>query len=482
MTKIASITITEQEGFFSKKDFKWSDISDFSVIAGVNGSGKTKLLDWISKNRIFNQKHLIRYVDINYKPPLEKHANVIESQYHYKHFEENGKYYAIEKTGAKHDWDSDKNNFINNDVIRKIDYAILDQIIRERKKFNNNISEIKSELSKREKYAQTNNIHDLLPSDVRNDKPWDRVDRILKDFGLFIRLNRENLNGELGFIRTDSGTSLEMKDLSSGEAIAFATALWTWGNSSGQKTDLLLIDEFDAHLNPSIAEQFISVIKKYFVELGVQVIMTTHNPSTIVYAKKFNAKTIWMTAGTININMEYDDIVRELSNGLIDVHDLEENLQLLITNTHKKVLYTEGKTDAKHIKSAIKALNMEKQFENIFIFGCTGVKHIPIFMKMPTDQEWQLALFDSDKAGREIFKKVKQDESFQKKLKAKKLKLLFISCRRDKEIEDLFEDRIRANKGKSALANFMSEDINQTEENFKNFKPILNKIHKIVNS
>lgn len=84
MTKIKSITIDAQEGFFSKKDFKWLDISGFSVIAGVNGSGKTKLLDWISKNRIFNQKHLIRYVDINYKPPLEKYANVIESQYHYK--------------------------------------------------------------------------------------------------------------------------------------------------------------------------------------------------------------------------------------------------------------------------------------------------------------------------------------------------------------------------------------------------------------
>ncbi len=482
MTKITSITISEQEGFFSKKDFQWSDISNFSVIAGINGSGKTKLLDWISKNRSFNQKHLIRYVDINYKTPLDKHANVIESKYRFKHFEENGKYYAIEKTGAKHDWDSDKNNFINNGVISKIDYAILDEIIRERKRFNSSIHEIKSELTKREKYDKTNSISDLLPSNVTDDKPWDRIDRILNDFGLYIRLNRENLNGELGFIRTDSGTPLEMKDLSSGEAIAFAIALWTWGNSSKQKTDLLLIDEFDAHLNPSIAEQFISVVKKYFVDLGVQVIMTTHNPSTIVYAKKSGAKTIWMSDGRININVEYDDIVRELSNGLIDVHDFEEKLQLLITNPNKRVLYTEGKTDEQHIKSAIRALKMEKQFENIFIFGGTGVKHIPIFMKMPTDQEYQIALFDSDKAGREIFKKVKQDEYFQKKLKTKKLKLLFVSSRRDKEIEDLFEDKIRAKKGKTALANYMSEEINQTEENFEKFRPILNKIYKTITS
>ncbi len=483
MTGISEIIIAEQDGFFFKKNFKWSDISNFSVIAGINGSGKTKLLNYISKRRDFNQEHLIRYVDIDYKPPLEKHANVIENQYQYRHLEENGKYYALDKTGAKHDWDYDKNNFINNGVIGKIDYAILGQIINERKAFNNDIDSLEAEIFRRRKYKKTNIIFDLLPSDLKDDKPWDRIDRILNDFGLFIRVDRTNLAGGLEFIRktTEVEITLEMKDLSSGERVAFAVALWTWGNSSRQRTDILLVDEFDAHLNPSIAKQFVLVIKKYFIDLGVQVIMTTHNPSTIVYAKESEAKTIWMCDGLIEPNMEYSDIIKELSNGLIDIHDMEKDLQLLIKNSKKCVLYTEGKTDEKHILSAIKALKMEEDFKDIFIFGCTGAQTVPRFMQMPTNQEKQIVLFDSDKEGREVFKKIEQNESLKERMKKKKLKRLFVSCKRDKCIENLFEDSVGANKGKAVLANFMSIETNQTEENFKKFKPLLSKIHKIAN-
>ena len=47
-----------------------------------------------------------------------------------------------------------------------------------------------------------------------------------------------------------------ISNLSSGEKVAFETALWSWGNSEGQRSEILLIDEFDSHLNPSIAEKF----------------------------------------------------------------------------------------------------------------------------------------------------------------------------------------------------------------------------------
>jgi len=43
----------------------------------------------------------------------------------------------------------------------------------------------------------------------------------------------------------------------------------------------------------------------------------------------------------------------------------------LIKNSKKCVLYTEGKTDKKHILRAIKALKMVEDFKDIFIFGCT---------------------------------------------------------------------------------------------------------------
>jgi hypothetical protein len=110
-----------------------------------------------------------------------------------------------------------------------------------------------------------------------------------------------------------------------------------------------------------------------------------------------------------------------------------------------------------------------------------GAQAVPTFMEMPTNQEKQIALFDSDKEGREVFKKIEQNESLKERMKKKKLKRLFISCKRDKCIEKLFKDSVRANKGKALLANFMSREVNQAEENFKKFKPLLSKIHKIAN-
>jgi DNA repair ATPase RecN len=234
-----------------------------------------------------------------------------------------------------------------------LDYSIIDGIIKERKKITDDIIACRNELDRLVLYKKNFKIDDLLPANKEDDQPWDRIDRILNAFGLLIRVDRMNLNAGLEFLRftpsNNSETLLEIKQLSSGEKVAFALALWTWGNSKGQKTDILLIDEFDAHLNPSIAEKFIAVIKEYFVNLGVQVIMTTHNPSTVAYAKSAGADIIWMVDGLIDAEVTYENIIRDLSNGLIDINYLTEEMHLLIENRERCVIYTEGKTDRTHI-------------------------------------------------------------------------------------------------------------------------------------
>ena len=297
-----------------------------------------------------------------------------------------------------------------NRVIESLDYLIIDNIIQERNEFQHDVQEFIEGLEKIGVYEDSDNINDLLPENIEQDKPWDRIDRILKDFGLSIRVDRVNLNAGLGFRRLipankpakSSEATLEMKDLSSGEKVIFALALWTWGNSKGQKTDVLIVDEFDAHLNPSIAEKFISTIKKYFVDLGVQVIMTTHNPSTVAFAKNAKADIIWMEDGIINPEMTYESIIRELSNGLIDINHLTEETQLLIEYRERCIIYTEGKTDRRHIKSAIVALDRQNDFENHYVFGCTGADTIPFFISLYTGQGRRIALLDSDTKGKEV--------------------------------------------------------------------------------
>ncbi len=481
MPTIEEIKITDGSGFFTKKNFEWTGIKPFSIITGINGSGKTKLLEYIDGSSVLTENHLIRYIETNYKPPLEKHANELESKYTYKFNQIGDIYEVLQKadTSTRESWSNNK-SAIKKNVIKHIDYMILDGIIKQRIKFNQDSTKQREELDRVDKYQELYDMSVLLPSDPTKDQPWDRIDRILNNFEIKVRIDRSNLNAQLRFLRlnTEEKTEIgvELNELSSGEKVAFSLALWTWGNAEGQKTEVLLVDEFDAHLNPSISQKFIQIIKTYFVEMGVQVIMTTHNPSTVSFAKELGASIIWMEDGRVSPKMDYENIIHTLSNGLIDIYNLLDETQLLIGNREKTVIYTEGKTDKKHIESAIKALNFEEKFENYFVFACTSASTVPFFISLPTGQSKRIALLDSDKAGKSAETEINKRNT--KKIEEGKYKITFVSDEENKVIEDLFSLEIRNDgaENKSNFADYMARPENLTKANFLGFKPLLEKI------
>ena len=500
---IKAIEIKEDTGFFSNKNFVLNDITNFSVIAGINGSGKTKLLEYISKN--YNQNTILRYIKVGYQLQGDLSVNEINRNTpRYKSFN-------INKTNADGnivfvDKNNDKSflhkSNISGMIIENLDYSIMFNITEKRKTWNSTtLAEcIYSERILLDKLKTTESYQDimkkLLPEEPKNDEPWERIDRIFQDCNLQIRIDRANLNACVEFIKYPDDKLLKISDLSSGEKVAFTLALWTWGSTTGQKTEVLLIDEFDAHLNPSIAEKFIEIIQKYFVDYGVQVFMTTHNPSTIVYAKQKGAQILWMEDGKINKTKEYPEIVNDLSNGLIDILDLEKEVQLIIQSNKTRVVYTEGKTDKTHIENAIEKLGMTADFKDIYIFGSTGAATVRTFIKklmitIPTNQEIKIALYDTDKEGKKQAKTL-QDELLN-------AKICFVSEEDNKEIEDLFdEDLLKkqiailfekdlskkdlSTEKKKKLKNVMAANKELTEDNYAGFKPLLEKILTLSNT
>ncbi|AIZ62630.1 hypothetical protein PK28_01140 [Hymenobacter sp. DG25B] len=79
---------------------------------------------------------------------------------------------------------------------------------------------------------------------------------------------------------------VQFYDLSSGEKILMSLAmLLYYAKESGVDQDILLLDEPDAHLHPSMTQQFFRVVYDVLVKRhGVTVIMTTHSPSTVALA------------------------------------------------------------------------------------------------------------------------------------------------------------------------------------------------------
>jgi ABC-type transport system involved in cytochrome c biogenesis ATPase subunit len=75
-------------------------------------------------------------------------------------------------------------------------------------------------------------------------------------------------------------------DLSSGEKTLLVLVLWLYNaQQHGRFPKLLLLDEPDANLHPSMTRQFLNVLKNVLVDrYGVRVILTTHSPSTVALA------------------------------------------------------------------------------------------------------------------------------------------------------------------------------------------------------
>ncbi|EDV29295.1 uncharacterized protein TRIADDRAFT_51463 [Trichoplax adhaerens] len=78
--------------------------------------------------------------------------------------------------------------------------------------------------------------------------------------------------------------------LSSGEQLELLSLLWLFGSKNLAKANdsgIILLDEPDAHLHPSLVQEVIETIKtKLISKLGIQVIMTTHSPTTVSLAPK----------------------------------------------------------------------------------------------------------------------------------------------------------------------------------------------------
>lgn len=117
------------------------------------------------------------------------------------------------------------------------------------------------------------------------------------------------------------GVDIAATDLSSGEQVLLQLVLWLY--AAGKENvfpKLLLLDEPDAHLHPSMTMQFLDVISEVLVNRhGVRVIMTTHSPSTVALAPEGSVFHLERGAAAV---MEVDQrpaVISMLTAGLVTV-------------------------------------------------------------------------------------------------------------------------------------------------------------------
>ena len=147
--------------------------------------------------------------------------------------------------------------------------------------------------------------------------------------------------------RTTS-TNYELDSLSSGEKILMALCLVSFNQYLGQRRPkLLLLDELDAMLHPSMVAAMVAALKTLFVEQGTKVLMTSHSPMSVAAVGETDIFRVSRTGGQVKVSHTTRmEAVNELSEGLASI---DVGLRIAASDEAKVTILTEGH-NTKHLK------------------------------------------------------------------------------------------------------------------------------------
>ena len=342
---IQSIDISKKRGgeFPQLASFSWPEIPMFAVLTGKNGSGKSSLLKFINqrledfyKSSRRPSKLELSFTDsfIKITPLTLKINDKIETfgnSSFFAEYLEKDEEYAFNKSEA---------------------YDMY------------NISEIKKPIeSKNKANIYTFRTIEACLNYLRND--LENVSVFLKEKVEFkykiiqAEYHEEKSLFLFRMLKRDSdrvGVSIE--DLSPGEHLILLLLLWQYifGKYEVYGRPILLFDEPDAHLHPSAVSSFLKILKK-LARMGVQIMMSTHSPTTASYIDEENIFLLYT-----NETDENDSCLKILKG--TSPFDISWHLtsNILRIETPCKNLYVEGK-DSSFYKAIIKYLNEKKFFK-----------------------------------------------------------------------------------------------------------------------
>ncbi|AZA58703.1 AAA family ATPase [Chryseobacterium shandongense] len=221
---------------------------------------------------------------------------------------------------------------------------------------------------------------------------------------------------------------VDFDNLSSGETtiLALIFALYNSENK-GHFPQVILFDEPDAHLHPSLTQIFFDVIEKVLVnEHGVNIILTTHSPSTVAIAPDDSIYCMDRDLG-YPLKVDKKSAINMLSSGLasLTIEESDLGIHYNIAKQHNHILFTEGITDKINLEIAWDKLYPGKS-RNFFIQDCFSAGFLSSLFNRGDDlpdgifHQFEglkmIALFDFDSEGynnwnsKKKFRKIIEDD------------------------------------------------------------------------
>lgn len=230
--------------------------------------------------------------------------------------------------------------------------------------------------------------------DKNYKKPWELLNRILSEIRQLFKdrnvFNFRVTHPDMGSIwnmdkkalihNTSNNAKIEFENLSSGEKVIFSLLMFAFGNEKGLlPPKLVLLDEIDATLHPSMIKAMITIIDKVFLQRGSNVILATHSPTTLSLVDDNSIYLVQpgQTANKIQKTTK-SEALNSLTEGYATLQDLirfgESNKEYIVVSEGRNCRYLEKACHFFDPDETIEVLNLE-------VFGTNQLREIFKFMK-----------------------------------------------------------------------------------------------------
>lgn len=297
---------------------------------------------------------------------------------------------------------------------------LLTNIINEEKnyqfnKINNSLNKIHAE----EWGSSTSYLSKERFLEIHGKSPIELINEVLKEYdcnGYFLYatdmnaqfgIAKEHMNVDINLKHNIYGYHTNFENLSSGEKTLMALSLLIHKASKNKiMPRVLLLDEIDSSLHPSMIKRLISVIENLFVkEYGFKVILATHSPSTVALAPEYSIFVVEKEGLNRIHQQNQSEAISLLTEGFATLNKGNGDLSISynIAKTNLPVLFTEGITDKIIIETAWKKLKGNKEMP-FYVQDCFDAAFLRNMLLrtdsfLHTYNKKFIVLFDFDKAG-----------------------------------------------------------------------------------
>lgn len=253
-----------------------------------------------------------------------------------------------------------------------------------------------------------NNLKEILDLDNIS------FSRRLEDEDSYIRIfsKNEHLNTEVEINQLGSGTINVLNILS----------VLAYGDYERFKLNALLLDEPDSHLHFNHQSRLYSHLKKVSEDTNKQIFIITHNSTLISQFDKVlflenNKKEIntipldeYLENHLKKIDENHYNVMKELSESKKE----KENLEKILSDSKKPIIFCEGTSDVSILKKAFKKLYNLELFDNeVRIEGSNGEGEVGNKVKNNKTENIIIGILDNDLAGQKQRDSIIRNHNFK---------------------------------------------------------------------